>query len=637
MLNGNKTFRPFGLKCSALKHPLDGSILPVKSLLSILLLCSLLLVAPVSANPVSTDNLKAQLISDSSSIKPGDAFYVALVFEIREGWHTYWRNPGDSGQATSIKWDLPIGVIASDIDWPFPERQFVGPVANYGYHGTAYHRIKIQTPDDWPVGKPIQLSANAKWLVCEEECIPEQGQLIISIDTSDKSTLDASKAELFNTIDELLPVQLPVSSSFQYSEPNDLRFELEPTTQLTTAKSIEYFPYDWGLLNAPAEQQVLIDPNFVSITSKKGDLNFAEAVQGVLVVHQENGEVEAYEIDSQPGVLNSPVGQQQANTLAGGYSQANMSVWGALLFALLGGLILNLMPCVFPVLSMKALNLVAHNHQSASTVRRHGLIYTLGILVCFAIVGLALIAIKAAGQQIGWGFQLQSPYFISLVIVVIFVLGLSLSGYFEVGTSLMGVGDQLAHKSGYAGSFFTGVLAVVVATPCTAPFMGPAIGFALTQPTLVMLSVLMALGIGLALPFLILSYVPVLTHVLPKPGAWMKTFQQFLAFPMFATAAWLVWVLGQQTGLNGVFSILVILVLLSFTIWLWQKARTAAMPWKGLGALVCLTLIVGSGIQMVWHSSFTNAQNGTLSSTSETTPYQPFDTKTLNSLRNDGH
>jgi len=415
------------------------------------------------------------------------------------------------------------------------------------------------------------------------------------------------------------------------------------------AKKVEYFPYDWGLISAPAEQQTVLDPNFVSITTKKSDLSFAESVQGVLVVHQKNGRFKAFEVESQHGVLNlaadSSINSSLANTSLPalslpGSSLPTLSALSALLFALLGGLILNLMPCVFPVLSMKAMNLVAHNHQSVSVVRKHGLMYTLGILMCFTLLGIALIAVKAAGQQIGWGFQLQSPYFVSLLIVVLFVLGLSLSGYLEVGTSLMGVGNELAHKSGYAGSFFTGVLAVVVATPCTAPFMGPAIGFALTQSNSVTLMVLMALGLGLALPFLLLSFIPILSNVLPKPGAWMKTFQQFLAFPMFASAAWLVWVLGQQTDINGVFSILMVLILITFTLWLWQKTRTTTMPAKAFATLACVSLLIGAGTQVHRLSSFTNnaqasATNNAQADTS-TNQYQAFQASTLDSLREQG-
>ena len=594
---------------------------------------------------ITTDNVSARLVADSRSVKPGDAFYIALVFEIRDEWHTYWRNPGDSGQATSIEWHLPAGVEASAIDWPFPERQYVGPVANYGYHGTAYHRIRIQTPSDWPVGEPIPLLATAKWLVCKEECIPEQGQLSLSIDMAQHSTLDPNNTNLFNTISGLLPSSLPISSSYQYSDTNSIRLEFEVSEQLISAKNIEYFPYDWGVISAPAEQQLVIDPNFVSITSQKGDLSFNQDLQGLLVVHQDNGEPQAFEVKSRSGVLNLPAGVTASGTQIGTsqtseYSLPTMSVFSALLFAILGGLILNLMPCVFPVLSMKAMSLVAHSHESEASMRKHGLMYTLGILVCFAIVGLALIAVKTAGQQIGWGFQLQSPYFVSLVIIVLFVLGLSLSGYLEVGTSLMGMGDELTQKSGYAGSFFTGVLAVVVATPCTAPFMGPAIGFALTQSTVVMLLVLMALGVGLALPFLILSFVPVLTQVLPKPGAWMKTFQQFLAFPMFASAAWLVWVLGQQTDVNGVFSILIVLILITFTIWLFQKIVAIAMPFKAFGLLACVSLLIGACLQVhqLSSSAAENVENTefAISPAKSSVQYQTFNTTALDSLRTEG-
>ena len=454
------------------------------------ILAALLLFMSVNsfANPVTTDNLKASLVADVDVAQPGRDFYAALVFDIRDGWHTYWRNPGDSGQATSIDWVLEDGVTASEIEWPFPERQFMGPVANYGYHGTAYHRIKIQTPVDWPVGKPIELIANAKWLVCEEEGIPEKGQLTLTVDTSSAPQPNIAQTSIFEKINTQLPVKLSVASAYQYANSADIRFEFESDSNFLSANDIEYFPYDWGVLQAPVEQQLVIDPRFVSISSKRGDLKFSTPLQGVLVVYQKDGATNAFEVQSEHGVLNLKTDDVQTSALKSDYSIPEINVFSALLFALLGGIILNLMPCVFPVLSIKALSLVSHQGNSA---RKHGLVYTLGILVSFALLGIALLLVKAAGQEIGWGFQLQSPFFVSGVIIVLFLLSLSLTGYLEIGTSMMGLGSGLANKSGYLGSFFTGVLAVVVATPCTAPFMGPAIGFALTQNTLVMLLVLM--------------------------------------------------------------------------------------------------------------------------------------------------
>ena len=606
--------------------------------------CLLLLFMFVSvgsfANPVSTNNVNASLIADVSSVQPGEAFYVALVFDIREGWHTYWRNPGDSGQATSIDWGLEEGVTASEIEWPYPERQFMGPVANYGYHGTAYHRIKIQVSANWPVGKPIELVANAKWLVCEEECIPEKGQLKLVVDTADKSLVNTANQAIFEKLETRLPTTLAVSSAYQYTaskaphtDLKEIRFEFESNSNYSSAENIEYFPYDWGVLQPPVDQQVVIDPNFVSISSRKGDLTFSGALQGVLVVQQSNGSTKAYEVESQHGVLNVKTGDvQQGRVLNSDYSIPDISVFSALLFALIGGIILNLMPCVFPVLSMKALSLVSHQGSGAG---KHGVVYTFGILVSFALLGMALLFVKAAGQQIGWGFQLQSPFFVSGVIIVLFLLSLSLTGYLEIGTSMMGLGSGLANKSGYLGSFFTGVLAVIVATPCTAPFMGPAIGFALTQSAFVMLLVLMALGLGLALPFLLLSFFPVLTRALPKPGAWMKAFQQFLAFPMFATTAWLIWVLGQQKGINATFSMLLVLVLIAFAVWLWQTFRDSVMPWKGVIVVACLSALMTSAYFVYWHSSLVSQSQANLS-TEQARNYQPFSVEKLESLKQNG-
>lgn len=602
------------------------------TILTVLLAC---LSISSSANEIVTDNVKATIIVDVETVKPGDEFYIALQLDIRDGWHTYWRNPGDSGQATSIDWVLPDGVVVSDIEWPYPERQYMGPVANYGYHGEAYHRVRIQTPRGWPVGQPLVLFANAKWLVCEEECIPEKGQFKLEIKTAERTEYDSDVVNVFERIESLLPVGLELSSAYQYFDKAKLRFEFEPKPELLTAKSIEYFPYDWGVLQAPVEQEVVIDSDFVTVTSTKGDLTFDDALLGVLVVSGESEQVKAYQVASEFGVLNVNSGKVEPNDVPS--LSIELSIWAALFFAFLGGVILNLMPCVFPVLSMKALSLVSHSTETSSVNRLNGVAYTIGILSCFAILGVALLIVQAAGEEVGWGFQLQSPMFVSVLVMVLFTLGLSLSGYLEVGTTFMGLGSGLASKSGYTGSFFTGVLAVVVATPCTAPFMGPALGFALTQPPFVMLSVLMALGLGLALPYLLLSFFPVLTHLLPKPGAWMKTFQQFLAFPMFLTSAWLIWVLGLQTGANGVFAILVVLILISFAIWLLKKISSAKQPWKAvgvaIGVLVCSLIVVITATKLRGSVQATSSEE---QSNAIAKHYQAFTPARLDSLRKQG-
>ena len=584
----------------------------------------------VESNIVVTDNVKTKLISEHSQLEAGQTVSILLQIDIRDGWHTYWRNPGDSGQATSIKWTLPEGVTASDIEWPYPERQYVGPVANYGYHGVALHRVQLTVADNWPVNKPIQIVADAKWLVCEEECIPEKGRFEMQLPVADTAQLAKEYVSEFERFKKIVPSPLAVQSGYQYANNGELRFEFSPISELTTASNIEYFPHEWGVIQAPAKQTVVIDKAFVSISSLKGDLTFTKPLQGVLVVTDSDGDHNAYQIKSQPGALMID-GSSVVISNAG--QTSSISLLGALLFALVGGLILNLMPCVFPVLSMKALSLVSHADESPETIKRHGLVYTFGILLSFAVLGVALLLLKSAGHQIGWGFQLQSPVFVGVIVVVLFVLGLSLSGFVEIGTSLMGVGSGLAQHSGYKGSFFTGVLAVLVATPCTAPFMGPAVGFALTQSPVITLAVLLALGLGLALPYLLLCYFPVLSAHLPKPGLWMKKLQQFLAFPMYATAVWLVWVFGLQAGINRVFALLIICVLVALAIWFWQSAKTSNKSWGAILRSLSVIVLVLVIVLMFNIAKVPTADQSAAEGITSAAHYEAFSIERLNELQ----
>lgn len=598
------------------------------------------------ANQAVTDNVVARLVSEQSIVQPGASFSVALQLDIRDGWHTYWRNPGDSGQATSIRWNLPDGITAGEIQWPFPERQYVGPVANYGYHGTAMHLVELQLSEDWPAGKPIVLHADANWLVCEEECIPESGSVSLQVATGELARVDPIQAPVFNKLRETLPNSLAIASGYQYAaDGRGLRLEFAAHAKLSKATKLEYFPFDWGFVSAPAEQQVIIDDAFVSITTTKGDLVFSNVVGGLLVATSTSGAQQAFAVESTAGPLftDASLPNTASKESVNAPTSQPLGLLAALVLALLGGVILNLMPCVFPVLFIKALSLVSRSGEQAASNRRHGLAYTFGILVCFMVLGFALIMIRAAGQQVGWGFQLQSPVFVSLVAMVLFVLGLSLSGFVEIGTSFMGAGSSLASRPGYRGSFFTGVLAVVVATPCTAPFMGPAIGFAVTQSAPVTISVLLALGVGLALPYLVLSFVPALTHFLPRPGVWMQRVQQLLAFPLYASAAWLVWVLGQQSGINGVFVLLMLFILAALVIWVWQVTQPVRGAWQWFGRVsaVLLVMVMISLFAMLDSKSsrgFNGVSQGDPSSRSNAgsqgTDYKVFSQAELTRLRN---
>lgn len=564
--------------------------------------------ASASPGPTArTDNVAASLIAEVEHVRPGDRAWVALRFDIRDGWHTYWRNPGDSGEATTIDWILPEGVTASEIHWPYPERLPIGPLANYGYKGTVLHLVEIGVPEDWPAGEPVPLAADVHWLVCDDVCIPEDASLALDLPTGPGSTAYAAdKNALFGEARSRLPSESPWPARFVRAG-GELVLTLETGADAERTRTAEFFPFEWGVTEPAAEQRLTRYPGGLALTLDDGG---AEGPIGGVVVLAESGgdgelvravEIEA-EVGSRPDWLAAASIAGPAVTSGGGGTAATGSGIGlfqALLFALLGGIILNLMPCVFPVLSIKALSLVGHAHERRAA-RLGGLAYTAGILAFMGAVAGVLIGLRAAGAEIGWGFQLQEPAFVAVMALIMFALGLWLSGVLTLGARLAGAGQGLAERRGLAGSFFTGALAALVATPCTAPFMGAAIGFAVVQPWPVALGIMLALGLGLALPYLALSFAPGLARLLPRPGPWMERLKQVLAFPLYATAAWLVWVLAHQAGAEGVALALGGMVLIGFGAWLKGATETATRSgWRigggaaaGIAAVAALALAV---------------------------------------------
>jgi thiol:disulfide interchange protein DsbD len=377
-------------------------------------------------------------------------------------------------------------------------------------------------------------------------------------------------------------------------------------------------------------------------------LTDAEEVAGLLVVENDDGSVSGYEVNADvatPDGLAAMAAVAAEQGGSGGLRAGNSDAGPSLLFilggALLGGLILNLMPCVFPVLSLKALSLTAKTGKEAKTVRFHGLLYTAGVIIAFLVLATVLLGLRAGGEAVGWAFQLQSPWFVALLVFLFFVMGLSLSGVYEFGGGLMGLGSGLTQSKGYKSSFFTGVLATVVASPCTAPFMGAALGFALAQPWLVAMLVFVALGLGMALPFLILSFSPALMRFMPKPGAWMETFKEFMAFPMYATALWLLWVLGIQVGINGMIAVAAAALLLALALWVLQKGQHAKVSARRVGYAFSLVMavIALSVLRMPMldaQSGIGQAANPAASQSGEAAEFEPFSLARLEELRNEG-
>jgi thiol:disulfide interchange protein/DsbC/DsbD-like thiol-disulfide interchange protein len=565
-------------------------------------LLGLLLASPaafaLSGSVVATDNVKAHLVSEVSTIAPGQSFWVALEFNIRDGWHTYWRNPGDSGQATKLKWQLPPGFTAGDIVWTTPHRFEIPPLVNYGYAKHVTHLVNITAPGDLKAGAPIQLTAKASWLVCSDVCIPEDADLQLTLPvTAQMGAIDPADAALFTAARSELPsAELAATTARIRDGQLVIALGKEWGATLPQIKSLAFFPYDDGGIEYAAPQTLIRGKDAVELAMKLGyQPPQAGIIRGLLLATEQSGndtvtvpmEIAAH--FSASGGSKPAGGPRFAPAAA--VEKTSTSVPVLLLFAILGGLILNLMPCVFPVLSIKAIGLVEQAKKHPAAVRAKGMVFAAGVISSMLCLAAVLLALRAGGEQIGWGFQLQSPLFVTLLVYLLLAVGLNLSGVFEVGGGLAGVGDGLTQGDSYRASFFTGVLTTLVATPCTAPFMAFAVGAALTQPTIVALCIFAALGLGLALPYLLLSFAPWMRRVLPKPGAWMDTLKQVFAFPIYASAAWLLWVLAQQTSSIGLGAALAGAILIALAAWAYQKSKSSASRGR-VAALATATLAV---------------------------------------------
>ena len=602
-------------------------------------LFGLLLVSPVAfaltGNTVATDNVKARLVSEVGAVAPGQVFWVALEFDIRDGWHTYWRNPGDSGQATQLTWQLPAGFTAGDIVWTTPHLFEVKPLVNYGYAKHAVHLVQVTAPKDLKAGAPVALAAKASWLVCSDVCIPEDANLTLSLPSSAKpGVIDPSAAALFSNARAELPSAQPAATSAKIEGGQlviTLGKEWGPT--LTQIKSLAFFPYDEGSIEYAAPQTLKRSNDAIELSMKVGyQPPKAGAIRGVLLATEQNGgQTDVLPIELAADFSGAGADQVKAAprfaspAAAAVTTEPQRSLPVLILFAMLGGLILNLMPCVFPVLSIKALSVVEQAQKHPTQVRIKGLVFAAGVIASMLCLAGVMLALRTGGEQIGWGFQLQSPLFVTLLVYLLLAVGLNLSGVFEVGGGLAGVGDGLTQGDGYSSSFFTGVLATVVATPCSAPFMAPALGAALTLPAINALCIFAALGFGIALPYVLLSFAPWIGRALPKPGAWMDTLKQLFAFPVYGTAAWLLWVLSQQTSPFGLGAALGGLILIALAAWAYQKSHFTS---GGSRVTVLVTAVASLLIAIVLPVKFadtaTAAPSAAAAAASGSDEWQPY-------------
>lgn len=573
------------------------------------------------AAPVQTPHAEAELVAQDTHAVPGRSTTVALRLKHEPGWHTYWRNPGDSGMPTRIAWILPADVTAGPIQWPVPERIRVGPMANYGYEGELLLLTEITVPAGWPAGTPIPLEAKAEWLICKELCLPGGATLSLSLPTAaGPPKSDPALAPAFARTRGQLPGRGDGwRISYSVTDSHIVLDAMPPAGANVPPSGLQFFPDVPEVIDNPSPQTQERVPEGVRLLLTASALftGKLETLSGVLAAGEGADRI-AFEIAAPyPGGApkvratepNAPISAEAIQRAAGAPAPAapDLGLLLALAFAFGGGLVLNLMPCVFPVVSIKVLGFVEQAHGDRADLRNHGLAFAGGIVVCFWIVAGALLALRASGEALGWGYQLQSPIVVTALAVLFFLLGLNLSGWFEIGTRVQTLAGSAEAGTGLGGAFLSGMLATAVATPCTAPFMGAALGFALTQPALASMAVFTSLALGMGLPYVLLSFFPALTAWLPRPGRWMETLKQFLAFPLYLTVVWLVWVLGEQLGTTAAARLLAGLVLIAAAIWAWRRFTAAGGT---VGAAIA-ALFVAAAAWLAWPTDEPATQGAT--------------------------
>ncbi|MCY4200143.1 MAG: thioredoxin family protein [Gammaproteobacteria bacterium] len=546
-------------------------------LLSMLLAAGLISASALHGAPVRTDHTQVELIAETSSVAAGKPFSIGLRLMPDIGWHTYWINPGDAGKAAKVNWDLPEGFLAAPLAFPAPGFVPFGPLMSYGYNEATLLISEVSVPDSIEGGK-VRIAGRADWLVCDDKvCIPERAEVELVLPKGSGEQNLVTRAE-FAAARALQPLPANWRATYSINEER-VRFSIDLPQSLGNVSELHLFPVAEKLIDHVAEQRFETEANRLTVEVPAGPrAHRYEDVQGVLTLAS---------MDAPRQALALSFERVDPAQLAADATGQGFALLQALVFAFLGGLILNLMPCVLPILSLKALSLVEISARSSRQARYSGIAYTVGVLVSFLLLALLMIGLRSAGEQIGWAFHLQNPTIVALLALVMFVVGMNFLGAFELSGRLPLIGG-LADKLGQSQSseFFTGALAVVVASPCTVPFMSPALGFALTQNPAVSLLVFAALGMGFAVPFLAVALFPAARAWLPKPGGWMQGLRQVLAFPMFATALWLLWVLGRQTSVDVLSLVLSALIGLGFALFAWGRIQTRAsrLGWS-LGAL----------------------------------------------------
>ncbi|MDD2843928.1 MAG: protein-disulfide reductase DsbD family protein [Rhodoferax sp.] len=555
-------------------------------------------------NTVTTEQVQAELMAHApDGVDPGKTVWVGLQLQHQPDWHTYWKNSGDSGLATSLSWTLPAGVLAGDIAWPLPVKIPIGNLANYGYDNTVLLPVPLTiTPDFKPsaLNPELEVKLRASWLVCKIECVPQDGDFVLRIPVRGSTAMQGAA---FDAAFKAQPEALAQAGSIAI-EGQTLKVSVIGLPASLQGQTLDFFPETPEIIETAAKwtqswQGAVWTAAVPIARHRSGDPAVMPLVLAAKLGNERLGFVtQAKVTGTWPAMASVSTSGPlpTAPQLAPGGVPANLpsSLWLALLGALLGGMILNLMPCVFPVLAIKVVGFARHGSNQRRQ-RVGGLAYSAGVVLSFVALGALMLLLRGAGEQLGWGFQLQSPAMVAALAVLFTVIGLNLAGLFEFGQFVPSSVALLEAKNPSVDAFLSGILAVVIASPCTAPFMGASLGLALALPATQALAIFAALGIGMALPYLAASWSPALARMLPRPGAWMATFRRAMAFPMFATVVWLVWVLGQQSGINGAASLLALLLALALLIWTLGLRGRSRVVMTSLGVAVFILLVASIG------------------------------------------
>ena len=563
---------------------------------------------------VSTEQVRAELMAYApDGADPGKTVWVGLQLSHQPHWHTYWKNSGDSGQPTTLSWTLPVGVLAGDIAWPVPKKLPIGDLANYGYDDTVLLPVPLTITPDFkpsPLNPELVVKLQASWLVCKQECVPQDGAFELHLPVKSSTALNAAE---FETAFKAVPKALNGLSNIAIAG-SRLNISVAGLPTTLQGKTLEFFPETAEVIETAAPwTQSWQGAQWTASVPIATHRSASPPSLPLLLVADENGQRRGFASQASisgnwpktdgnttpatPAATADVAIAAMGTGVASGGAIPGGGFWLALLGALLGGMILNLMPCVFPILAIKVVSFTRH----ADDRRGHqvsGLAYSAGVVLSFLALGALMIALRSAGEQLGWGFQLQAPAVVAALAVLFTVIGLNLAGMFEFGQFTPNSLATLEAKNPAVNAFLSGILAVVVASPCTAPFMGASLGLALSLPALQALLIFAAIGAGMALPYLAASWSPALARKLPRPGAWMDRFRRAMAFPMFATVVWLVWVLGQQTGIDGAGALLALLVALAFVIWALTLHGRSRLPVAAfsIAIMAMLTGAIGKNI-----------------------------------------